>query len=222
MKFQSLFAIAALGSSTLAFPAWPQKMSKGDEGEVMPHYPISDIKWQPTGIVPTKIHHTGGYPTGGHPKGTGHSKHTGPHSTGHHTHVYPTDKPILPRHKKHPHPTGGYPMPTGIFPMPSGGFPLSSLKIEHDTESHTKAHPPGGPWFGKRHTSAPYPYETEGAAEKTEDCSSEKHAHKTGHKTGYKTGHKTVHKTGTHPHPTGVKPTKSHPIGKPTEFPMTY
>ncbi len=199
MKFQSLFALAALGSGTLAFPAWPHYFSKGDNGSMLPPYPKSTQSWIPTGVIPSGVFPTGVFPTGIFPTGafppggfsTGSPKYTGPHGTGHHKSVYPTDKPILPRHKSHSF-TGGFPMPTGSLPpMPSDDPILSSLKIEH--ESYKGPHPTGGPFIAKRGASAPFPSEPN-SGEKTDDCSSEKHAHKTGHQTG------------AHPRPTGVKP----------------
>ena len=170
----------------------------------MPPYPKKGDDWKPTGVIPTGIfpssfYPSGVFPTGGFPTATGIAHPTGPRGTGHHKSVHPTYKPILPR-QTNLDPFDGYPMPTGSFSASPHDNP------DHDTVSDTfKSHPTGGPSFGKHDPDAPAPYPTDSkeTAEKSDDCSTEKHAHKTGHKTGYKTGHK----TGTHPRPTGVKHT---------------
>ena len=198
MKFQTLFTLAALGSGTLAFPAWPSYFSSKDSTDMTPPYPKPTEGGQnPTGDSMTGVHRISGFPSG-------YPKHTGAHGTGHHKSVYPTDTPILPRHR--PHPTGGYPMtPGSIPPMPSNDPTLSSLKTEHFSGPHTTEpftmdpFPTGGPMYSKRDASAPYPSDAKSDAEQSGDFS---------------TG-RLPHKTGAHSEPTGMPMGTGKPEGYP-------
>ncbi len=179
-------------------PPYPKSTMSGSPTDASPTgaFPTSVI---PTGVFPpggfsTGVFPPGGFSTGVFPPGgfpTGSPKHTGPHGTGHHKSVYPTDKPILPRHRSHTSFTGGFPMPTGSLPsMPSDDPVLSSLLSEHFSEPFTRGpHPTGEPSLSQRRAFAPFSPES-GSGEMTETWSSEPHAHR----------------TGTHPRPTGAKP----------------